>query len=243
VVTDALEEQATWNTFKVKDVDHSPGRDGQQSPPENGAGEPGFDASGWYFRSPGGALDPFVAITAAARLTQEAMQSFVLPGIVPQRPADTALGRFFKQSYRVGTEQLMRDIPTLVLLEILAVLLLVVRNSILGLFGKNIARINANPLYQVFVAIPLRLFHSVVVLARRAPGWLRLPLFSILIVCGLLLIVGLIWSGVLLSNLAGWMIFIIIPFIVLLVDALLLIWVGRLIDWRYQRRQAKVAKS
>ena len=242
VVTDALEEQAAWNAFKVKDVDPSLVRDGQQNPPRSGASEPGFDASGWYFRSPGGSLDPFVAITAAARLTQEAMQSFVLPGIVPQRPADTALGRFFKHSYRIGTEQLVRDIPTLVLLEILAVLLLVVRNSILGLFGENIARINANPLYKVFVAIPLRLFHSVVVLARRAPRWLRLPLFSILIVCVLLPIVGIIGRGVLLSNLAGWMIFIVIPIIALLVDAVLLVWVGRLVDWRYQRRQAKAAK-
>jgi hypothetical protein len=244
VVTDALEEQATWNAFKVKDVDH-PGRDGQQSTSgKNGASEPGFDASGWYFRSPGGSLDPFVAITAAARLTQEVMKSFELPGIVPRRPADTALGRFFKQSYRVGGEKLMRDIPTLVLLEILAVLLLVIRNSMLGLFGENISRIKSNVLYVVLVATPLRLFHSVVVLARRAPRWLPLLLFSILIVCVLLPLVGIIGRSVLLGgNLVGWMIFIVIPILAFFLDAVLLIWVGRLIDWRYQRRQAQAAKK
>ena len=32
VVTDALEEQATWNVFKVKDRDQPPGHNGQQAP-------------------------------------------------------------------------------------------------------------------------------------------------------------------------------------------------------------------
>jgi hypothetical protein len=153
VVTDALEEQATWNVFKVQDLDQPPGYTGQQSTTGDGASEPGFDASGWYFRSPGGSLDPLVAITAAARLTQDVMQSFALPGIVPQRPGDTALGRFFKHSYRVGAEKFMRDIPTLVLLESLAVLLLVIRNGILGLFGEHIPRIRSNVLYVRQVAL------------------------------------------------------------------------------------------
>jgi Protein of unknown function (DUF3376) len=243
VVTDALEEQATWNVFKVKDRDQPPGHNGQQSTTGDGASEHGFDASGWYFRSPGGSLDPLVAITAAARITQDVMQAFALPGIVPQRPGDTALGRFFKHSYRVGAEKFMRDIPTLVLLEILAVLLLVIRNGILGLFGEHIPRIRSNVLYKVFVAAPLCLFHSIVVLARRAPRWLPLLLFSILIVCVLLLIVGITGHRVLLSNLAGWMIFIVIPVITFGVDVALLIWVGRLINWRYQRRQARVAAA
>ena len=138
----------------------------------------------------------------------------------------------------------MRDIPTLVLLEILAVLLLVIRNSMLGLFGENISRIKSNILYMVLVATPLRLFHSVVVLARRAPRWLPLLLFSILIVCVLLPIVGIIGRSVLLGgSLAGWMIFIVIPILAFLLDAVLLIWVGRLINWRYQRRQAQAAKK
>ena len=75
------------------------------------------------------------------------MQAFALPGIVPQRPGDTALGRFFKHSYRVGAEKFMRDIPTLVLLEILAVLLLVIRNGILGLFGEHIP--GSDPTYCI----------------------------------------------------------------------------------------------
>ena len=137
----------------------------------------------------------------------------------------------------------MRDIPTLVLLEILAVLLLVIRNGILGLFGEHIPRIRSNVLYKVFVAAPLCLFHSIVVLVRRAPRWLPLLLFSILTVCVLLLIVGITGHRVLLSNLAGWMIFIVIPVIAFGVDVALLIWVGRLINWRYQRRQARVAAA
>ena len=93
------------------------------------------------------------------------------------------------------------------------------------------------------MAAPLCLFHSIVVLARRAPRWLPLLLFSILIVCVLLLIVGITGHRVLLSNLAGWMIFIVIPVIAFGVDVALLIWVGRLINWRYQRRQARVAAA
>ena len=39
------------------------------------------------------------------------------------------------------------------------------------------------------------------------------------------------------------MIFIVIPILAFFLDAALLIWVGRLIDWRYQRRQAQAAKK
>jgi hypothetical protein len=56
--------------------------------------------------------------------------------------------------------------------------------------------------------------------------------------------VGIIGRSVLLGgSLVGWMIFIVIPILAFLLDAVLLIWVGRLIDWRYQRRQAQAAKK
>ena len=161
---------------------------------------------------------------------------------MPQRPGDTALGRFFKHSYRVGAEKFMRDIPTLVLLEILAVLLLVIRNGILGLFGEHIPGSDPTCCIRCLWRPHMSLsFHCGT--GATCAEVLLLLLFSILIVCVLLLIVGITGHRVLLSNLAGWMIFIVIPVIAFGVDVALLIWVGRLINWRYQRRQARVAAA
>jgi hypothetical protein len=71
----------------------------------------------------------------------------------------------------VGAERLTRDIPALVLLEIVAVALLVLQNCVLALFRDSATRIKRHPLYVAFVAAPLRVFHALVVLMQRAPGW------------------------------------------------------------------------
>jgi hypothetical protein len=71
----------------------------------------------------------------------------------------------------VGAECLTRDIPVLVLLEVVAVALLVLQNCVVALFRDSATRIKWHPLYLAFIATPLRVFHALVVLMQRAPGW------------------------------------------------------------------------
>jgi patatin-related protein len=199
VITDALEEQAVWNQFRVQmasnvlHVSASP-EPGQPAPPaaqvapagqehsqddvtgrspaaDLGDSSLGYDAPAWSFRAPHGRLDPLVAMTGAAEVTRAALASLAIPDDVAPRPSHTALGRFFKQSYQVGAERLTRDIPALVLLEIVAVALRVLQNCVLALFCDSATRIKRHPLYIAFVAAPLRVFHALVVLMQRAPGW------------------------------------------------------------------------
>jgi hypothetical protein len=98
------------------------------------------------------------------------MATLSTPEEAAAQPRDTRLGRFFRLRYKVGAEQLTRDIPTLVLLEILATALLVMRNAALALFGDNAGRIKRNLLYRLGLSLPLRVFHALVSLSRRAPG-------------------------------------------------------------------------
>jgi hypothetical protein len=131
VIADAVTEEVEWNRF----------RDPKGS----------FLAAKEQF-------DPFVASIAAAQKAREQLrnneaEALDNPDEAPDRPIETRLGRYFHQSYRVGTEELLRDIPTQALLEILAVALLVVRNCVLGLFDDKAGRVRRNPLYR-FVLNP-----------------------------------------------------------------------------------------
>jgi hypothetical protein len=130
-------------------------------------------------------------MTGAAEVTRAALASLAIPDDVAPRPAHTALGRFFKQSYQVGAERLTRDIPALVLLEIVAVALRVLQNCVLALFRDSATRIKRHPLYIVFVAAPLRVFHALVVLMQRAPGWALGVMLGLAALCLFALGVGI----------------------------------------------------
>jgi predicted acylesterase/phospholipase RssA len=220
VITDALDEQAGWNQFRVqmagnvRNVSASPEPDGQPARPaaqeahggqehpqddmtgrslatDSGDSALGYDAPSWSFRAPHGRLDPLVAMTGAAEVTRVALASLAIPDEVAPRPSHTALGRFFKQRYQVGAERLTRDIPALVLLEIVAVALRVLQNCVLALFRDSATRIKRHPLYVAFVAAPLRVFHVLVVLMQRAPGWGLGVMLGLAVLCLFALGVGI----------------------------------------------------
>jgi hypothetical protein len=248
VITDALEEQTTWNQFRVqtqdKILDGSPSLEqnlpvpqvaqeapgGQAHPQPDIAGKSpavhsgdralAYDASSWSFRALRGRLDPLVAMTAAAEMSRAALASLALPDDVAPRPSHTALGRFFKQRYQVGAERLTRDIPSLVLLEIVAVALLVLQNCVLALFRDSATRIKWNPFYLVFVAIPLRIFHALVVLMRRAPGWGLGVMLGLAALCLFALGVGLFWPTEFTKG--AWWLFRIGPAMILIIE--IVIW-------------------
>src|SRR5262245_8462567 len=260
VITDAIAEKATWNRIRVLDEkdlvalfkqtppkpapkDQDTKKNEDLPPRTNGETQNPdvttllYDASAWSFRSPGGQLDPLVAITAAARITQDILRAFQMPGESPLRPTDTALGRFFVQSYRVGAERLTQDIPTLVLLEILSRGLLVLRNCLLGVFGERARQISRHPLYVVFVAAPLRVFYSSVVLAREAPGWGLGVSLGLAVLCVFALLIGIIWWRALVaSSMISFLVFIVAPILVLIVEATIFIIVGSWVERRQRTR-------
>jgi hypothetical protein len=120
----------------------------------------------------------------------------------------------------VGAERLTRDIPSLVLLEIVAVALLVLQNCVLALFRDSATRIKWNPFYLVFVAIPLRIFHALVVLMRRAPGWGLGVMLGLAALCLFALGVGLFWPTEFTKG--AWWLFRIGPAMILIIE--IVIW-------------------
>ena len=131
------------------------------------------------------------------------------------------------------------------LLEIIAVTLLVIRNCVLALFRESAPRIKWNPLYLVFVAAPLRIFHGLVVLMRRAPGWGIGVMLGLAALSFFALGVGMFWR----QELGIWqwslpwplwrsVVFIIGPVIVLLIECCIWLLTAYGFDCRDRRRQA-----
>jgi len=120
-----------------------------------------------------------------------------------------------------------------VLLEILSVALLVLRNCLLGIFGEQASRIRRQPLYIALVAVPLRVFHSLVVLSLRAPGWGLGVMLGLAVLCVFALFVGIVWWGAVVKpSLAGLLVFIVIPVIILVIEAAIFIVTGSWLERR-----------
>ncbi len=235
VITDALEEQTQWNQFNMP-VLAARRRWPFQKQVTSTVLDPKFS-----FTPAQGSLDPFVAVVAAAGKTNSVMESLKdTGGASPKTPADTRMGRFFKNEYRVGTEDLLRDMPMLVLFEIISVSMLVLRNCILDILGPNAARVRGKLLYQLGVDLPLRAFHSVVILLRRAPGsWLAIQI-GLAVLAVLALLVGINWRNPIFINdrneilLKWFLVFIVLPVVVLGSQAFFL-WRGRITNRHWRR--------
>jgi patatin-related protein len=197
VITDALEEQARWNQFRYPPHLLKPGGSEQ---PTNGKGTKGtgdgkFDPTVYppVYRSARGNLDPFASVLAAAGAASDAMRRFGERPASGTTPMDTGVGQFFSKEYRIGSEALTRDMPPLVLMEILSVSLLVMRNCLLKVFGGQAARIKAHPLYAFGVDWPLRAFNTLVVFMRRVPTSQKILPAALGALSIVLLIIGMIW--------------------------------------------------
>jgi patatin-related protein len=181
VISDALVEEREWNRFRNPE-----GR---------------FDPASEHF-------DPFLTSLAAAQRAREELlsESATAPGTsdeAPTRPRETWLGRYFRNTYKVGSEELLRDIPTHALLEILAVALLIVRNCILDVFGNNADRVKRNPLYRFVLNPLLWVLYLLVVVSRRAPRRALWLLLGGMVAAAFVLLLGLLWHSTAVSILAG----------------------------------------
>jgi hypothetical protein len=240
VIYAAFIEQMEWNRFQVTAKTQKQ----QNVPPKQGLSRSKSvdqdevtskpEPPPWVFQPGRGHLDPLMVTFRGIELAKTALDQFNMAGRVSMRPSDTRLGRFFKASYRVGSEKLTRDIPTVVLLEILATTLLVLRNCILSLLGEKAKRVQRHPLYFFGLNLPLQAFYALVVLSRRSPGWVFATFVAVGIICILALMVGIIWWGQLIYAPGGvfylreLLIFIIAPVIVLLALLIGLTWKGRI---------------
>ena len=222
VITDALGEQAQWNQFRVPKLELEPTVD---------------DTANTYvgpfaFSPIKGNLDPFVSVVAAAGQAQSVMAKLTdEPNAKPERPTKTKLGQFFMNDYNIGTEALLKDMPTLILLEILSVSLLVLRNCVLGIFGDRAAKIKRNPLYLFTVDYPLRVFNGLVLLIRRAPMTWKVLLAVFCVLSIMALAIGITWRNTIIYEgdefkLRWFVVFIAVPILILFSQGLFL-WRGR----------------
>ncbi len=216
VIGDALDEQNEWNRFPA-----------QETPAAPGVGEPP-----WVYRTTGKKLDPFVAAVASAQQSRKAFDGLVGSGEGAAEPRQTPLGRFFLERYRVGAEEVGKDIPSVVLMDVMASALLVVKNCILAAFGDDAYRIRAHPLYRYTIALPLRVFYGLAKLSRRVPGLLLVVGVTVVLLCALALTAAYVWFDALVftSNgldRTGLVVFVLVPAFLLVGLVVLLGWAGR----------------
>ena len=142
VIEDAISEQAEWNRYRTMKKKILP-----DEPPE-------YDPEKGSFFQPGeGDLDPLVVTVASEELARKAIQRINEDKCdvkaAALRPKDTPLGKFFSEKYKVGEESVFKDIPPNVLLDILSTLLLVLRNSLLGISKTYGEKVQKNILYKL----------------------------------------------------------------------------------------------
>lgn len=249
VITDALEEQVGWNQFRIP-RNGGPKSVGAQTADaqaaaglaviaQNAAASLAEVENPFVFSPPPADLDSFVGVFAAENRTKQWIEAMKPDGDARnKRPTDTRLGEFFKTKYKVGTEALTKDIPSLVLLEVLSVSLLVLRNCVLDIFGERAERIKSHPLYIAAIDWPLRALYLLVRFLRRAPRWEKQVFITL---SGLsLLSLGLTiyrWDAMIMPNgnfsLVSFAIFVIAPALALNVFAFFLR------GEHYLRRRAK----
>lgn len=267
VITDALEEQARWNQFRFPRAQRKlrlPGLPASLGGAGGGGnGKPkGAQADAvmakleelnpFVYKPSDANLDPFVSVLAAAGAAHDVMRRFEQSPVNsnPETPMKTDLGTFFTNAYKIGSEALLRDMPPLVLLEILSVSLLVLRNCVLKAFGPNAARIKSHPLYVCMVDFPLRAFNTLVLFLRRVPSsrkWLPISLFFL---SALLLFIGVVWHDSIIwtaqtydvkgntiegqFHLRWFVVFIAAPLVVLFAQGVYL-YQGKVNDWTWLR--------
>lgn len=169
VIVDAAAEQMEWNQYLV------PGESGQPSKPVKLAVP--------YFQFQGGAgtLDSTVITVSSAELAKTAAAA------IKDKPA------FFFKEYAVGSQELMKDVPTVILLEIVAQAMLVLRNCVLTNLGDGAEKVKAARAFRFCVDLPLKVFYNYVLWWRRSPAAHRYTQALIFLLACAILAIGFVW--------------------------------------------------
>ncbi len=220
VIRDAVSEQTEWNSYRVSKQE-KPGKDDL----------PAYDAESAGFVVPeSGNLDPLFLVVAADQLAESAVKRLTNEDCSKAaRPSLTSIGRFFNEKYHVGSEEVLRDMPSLVLMEILAKALLDVRNCIMDVFGAHAARIKRSPIYMIMNVI-LLCFYGLARFMRKTPGRQKAIFIGVAILSVVLILIGAAWwEEIIMQNRVSlstlWLaIFILVPAALLLVEGMILIY-------------------
>ena len=234
VITDSVEEQAEWNQFLVSVST----REKELASPDN---LPRYDPENAVFIAGKGNLDRAVVTVAAEANARQGLATLLKSdGSASANPKATPMGIFFDKKYRVGSEGIEKDVPSLILLEIISTAALVLRNCILGSFGKIADKIRKNRAYTFGLDYPLQAFHTLVQFLRRAPTQWRAIQVGLAILSVLALVVGINWWSEIIYPEKGhfalrwFLVFTFFPAFLLLAQAMFL-WRGRAEDIRPRR--------
>ncbi|HEY9693025.1 MAG TPA: patatin-like protein [Oculatellaceae cyanobacterium] len=133
VISDAIEEQFTWNLQRVKPENIKPKNQHQ------GVSELPIQGN---YNPVKGYFDKTVSALAATKIAEEAVDSWEDPH---------KKEHFFRHEYSVGKEKLDRDVPNIILVNLATRSVLVARNIINNSLGINrVRRLSRHPIYQFF---------------------------------------------------------------------------------------------
>ena len=129
-----------------------------------------YDIQKARFR-PGNAMtDSLVTTVAAEQYARIGLSQFHEATATAPVPALTKIGTFFKYNYGVGSEEILKHIPGLVLLEVITKGLLVFRNCILGALPPETRdRVQSHLIYKYGIHLPLNVAHRLVRMWRQEP--------------------------------------------------------------------------
>lgn len=158
VIKDDLYEQQQWNQFRTKD--------------------------GKYETGKGHRTD--LVSAAAAETAAQAFLDDIDAGQRTGQPRD--ITTFFKKHYRVGGETVTRSVPTLVLVELFARAMLVVRNALLTALGERGPEVRKHWLFKIGSGV-LWFFYGITKYLRRSScaGQVLAAVVAVLVVVAILL--------------------------------------------------------
>ena len=114
---------------------------------------------------------------------------------IEESPQNSRLGQSFNK-FRIGSEEVLNGgLPSLVLADIAARTLLVLRNCVLGSFSKGTSdKLRASTFYRWGVDMPLRAFYGLVVFLKAVPGFQAAVFIGLSLLAFFALFVGLNWK-------------------------------------------------
>jgi predicted acylesterase/phospholipase RssA len=112
-----------------------------------------------------------------------------------ESPQNSRLGQTFNK-FRIGSEEVLNGgLPPLVLAEIAARTMLVLRNCILGSFRPGTAdKVRASALFRWGIDLPMRAFYGLVVFLKTVPGFQAAVFVGLSVLSVFALFVGLNWK-------------------------------------------------
>lgn len=178
VINDAVWQQAQWNQYRF-----SPEHKKQTA--KNG--KVGFDVGvdAFYVTGPGD-LDPLVIAAASERLAEFTSKALAKP------TRKMSLARLFRSRYQVGKECVETGIPSLVLMETIAHMLLAVRNAIIATAEDKGDKLRTHPINR-WLGFFLRVLYGLSRFMRTTPKGEQFAFFAVTLVSVQALLVGITW--------------------------------------------------